>query len=178
MNIVLINGSPRPKGTSALLSDEFIKGATAKGHCINVFNAAKEELHPCIACDKCRTAANGCVFKDGMEKLNPLLLSADMVVFVTPLYYFGMSSQIKIAIDRFYANNSALRAQPKKFAVLATCGDQEDWTFDALKLHYESLGKYLNWELIGSVYAEGVYVREDIENSSYPERAYEFGSSL
>ena len=174
MNILVINGSPHVKGTSALLMEEFIRGA----HEIHVFHAAREDVHPCIACDTCRKTGNGCVFKDGMEKLNPMLADAELVVFVTPLYYFGMSAQIKAVFDRFYANNTALREQQKKTIVLATCGDTEDWTFDALKHHFEDAFRYMRWTCIGSVYALGMYVREDIEQSDYPREAYELGRSL
>ena len=118
MNILVINGSPHVKGTSTLLMDEFIRGAQEKGHETHVFHAAREDVHPCIACDTCRKTGNGCVFKDGMEKLNPMLADAELVVFVTPLYYFGMSAQIKAVFDRFYANNAALREQQKKTIVL------------------------------------------------------------
>ena len=86
MNILIINGSPHVKGTSALLMEEFIRGAQEKGHTIHVFHAAREEIHPCIACDSCRTANNGCVFKDGMEKLNPMLADAELVVHRSKRY--------------------------------------------------------------------------------------------
>lgn len=81
---------------------------------------------------------------------------------------------LKDAIDK----NGEVSLTDKDATVLATCGDQESWTFDALRLHYECIGKYLNWEPIGSVYAKGMYTREDIENSSYPQRTYKFGNSL
>lgn len=178
MNIVIINGSPHKKGTSALLMENFICGAEEKGHRVQVFDAAQEKVHPCIACDVCRSDSDGCVFKDSMETLNTMLLEADMVVFVTPLYYFGMSTQLKTVIDRFYANNAQLRASKKKAVVLATCGDTDTWTFDALKHHFEAMLTYLNWTLVGSVYALGMYVRKDIEASTFPQQAYELGRSL
>lgn len=178
MKIVIINGSPHKAGTSAVLLEQFKRGAKEKGHQVDVFDAAKEKVTPCIACDHCRTTDKGCVFKDGMEKLNPLLLDAELVVFATPLYYFGLSAQLKSVIDRFYANNSALKTAHKKTAILATCGDNESWTTDALKLHYETICSYLNWDIIDSIYAKGVYEREDIEGTEYPKLAYEMGLKL
>ncbi len=178
MNILILNGSPHPKGTSALLIEQFTKGAAEKGHTVNIFNAAKETLHPCLGCDHCRNTGNGCVYKDSMETLNPLLLEADLVVFSTPLYYFGMSAQIKMVVDRFYANNTALRENPKKALLLATCGDTDNWAMDALKSHYEAICKYLKWESLDTLLAVGMYVREDIENSEYPEKAYELGLAI
>ena len=178
MHILIIAGSPHAQGTSALLKEEFSKGAESAGHVVTCFDAAREEIHPCIGCDHCRKTSEGCVFKDGMEKLNPDLLAADLVVFVTPLYYFGMSAQIKAVIDRFYANNAALRSQKKKAILLATCGDADDWAMDALKAHYRTICGYLKWNDIGTVYAFGSYTRKDIENSDYPNEAYRLGKSL
>lgn len=178
MKILMINGSPHKMGTTALMMEKFMQGAKEAGHEINVYDAAEELVHPCIACDACRKGNDGCVFKDGMEILNPMLFQSDIVVFVTPLYYFGMSTQIKAVIDRFYANNTKLREMPKKVIVLASCGDTDDDTFGALKHHFEAIWKYLHWTQIGSVYALGMYLREDIEASNYPAQAYELGKRL
>lgn len=178
MNILMINGSPHEKGTTALLKEKFKKGALENGHTINEYDAAKELVHPCIACDSCRRGISECIFKDGMEILNPMLFQSDIIVFVTPLYYFGMSTQIKAVIDRFYANNTKLREMPKKVIILASCGDTDDDTFDAMQQHITAICKYMHWTEIGSVYALGMYVREDIEASHYPTKAYELGKSL
>ena len=178
MKILIINGSPHTDGTTALLRDKFAEGAADAGHSITTFHACKEELHPCIGCDRCRTTEDGCIYKDGMEKLNPLLLDADCVVFATPLYYFGMSAQIKMVIDRFYANNTTLRSQKKKAVLLAACGDTDSVTLDALYQHYQAVCGYLHWEDAGSVQAIGMYTRPDIEKSSYPEAARALGQSL
>ena len=178
MNILVINGSPHTRGTTALLRDKFTEGAASAGHSITTFHVCKEELHPCTGCDHCRTTENGCIYKDGMETLNPLLKNADCVVFVTPLYYFGMSSQMKMVIDRFYANNAALRSLKKKAVLLAACGDTDSWTLDTLHQHYLNICQYLHWENLGSIQAIGMYTREDIENSDYPKAAKILGQSL
>lgn len=178
MNILVVNGSPHAQGTTALLREAFEKGAVSKGHSVTTFHAARETVHPCIGCDHCRNTEDGCVYKDGMEKLNPLLLHADCVVFVTPLYYFGMSSQLKMVIDRFYANNAALREQNKKAILLAACGDADDWTLDALDAHYHMICDYLHWENAGEINALGMYTPSDLKESDYIKKAEELGRSL
>ena len=102
MKIVVVTGSPHKAGTSALLADKFIEGAQSKGHEVFRFNAAFEDIHPCRGCDAC--GMNGpCVQKDAIEeKLIQKLVDCDMIVLVTPLYYFGFSAQLKTVIDRFY----------------------------------------------------------------------------
>lgn len=178
MKILIINGSPHPHGTTALLREAFEEGAIRSGHTVTTFHAAKEELHPCLGCDHCRNTDKGCVYKDSMEKLNPELMDADCVVFVSPLYYFGMSSQIKMVIDRFYANNAALRAKNKKAILIAACGDADTWALDAMDEHYHAVCRYLNWENVGEINAIGMYTPDDLEGSEYIEAAGKLGASL
>ena len=112
MKITVITGSPHKNGTSALLVDKFIEGARKSRHDVFRFNAAFEEVKPCIGCDRC--GMNGpCIYKDSMNKLLPELLAADLVAFVTPLYYWGMTAQLKTVIDRFYSENSKLHIKKK-----------------------------------------------------------------
>lgn len=101
MHIVVITGSPHRNGTTAALADAFIEGAREAGHDIFRFDAAKEKIAPCLACEHCRTKGR-CIHDDGMQELLPVLEQAEMVVFVTPLYYFGMSAQLKSVVDRFF----------------------------------------------------------------------------
>ena len=122
MKILVITGSPHRRGTSMLLADEFSAGAEAAGHKVIRFDAASSRIEPCRACDYCRSHDTECIQKDDMVYLRDDLLEADAIAFVTPLYYFGMSAQLKRVIDRFYALNDALRT-PKRALLLATCGD-------------------------------------------------------
>ena len=100
MKIVMITGSPHRHGTSALLADAFIQGAQEAGHTVFRFDAAFQELHPCRACERCHNTDKGCIYKDGMEELNPHLLEADLVAFASPIYYYDWSAQLKLAIDQ------------------------------------------------------------------------------
>jgi multimeric flavodoxin WrbA len=173
MKITVITGSPHKNGTSALLADKFIEGAERSGHDVFRFNAAFEEVHPCIGCDRC--GMNGpCIYKDSMNKLNPKLLAADLVAFVTPLYYWGMSAQLKTVIDRFYSSNTGLHVK-KKAVLMATAYDANDWTMQALTAHYKTLLRYLGWEDVGMVLTTGCGVRSDIERTDFPNQAYRLG---
>lgn len=178
MKILVITGSPHKQGTSDLMAECFMDGAQAAGHEIFRFDAASKNIGPCIACNYCRKNNGECVQNDDMALLYSDLKSADMVVFVTPLYYFGMTSQIKRVIDRFFAINQDLKGAGKKAALLATCGDTDSWAMDALTAHYQTVCRYLEWEDTGTILAFGVYERKDIENSDYPSKAFEFGKSL
>lgn len=161
MKATIITGSPHKKGTSALLADEFIRGAREAGWETFRFDAAFEEFGPCLGCDRCGMGSAPCVQKDAMGKLLPELLESQTVALVTPLYYFGFSAQIKKVIDRFYSRTYELTGG-KKVVLLATAYDQNEWTMSALTAHYETLAKYMRWEDAGRVLAVGC--------GAYPDR--------
>lgn len=177
MKVTILTGSPHKRGTSSLLADEFIRGAQKAGWETYRFDAAFADVSPCMGCDRCGMGAAPCVQKDDMQELLPQLETSQAVAIVTPLYYFGFSAQIKQVVDRFYSCNGRL-AGGKKVFLLATAYDNNDWTMEALRIHYQMLARYLQWEDCGMVLAGGCGVRADIERSPFPEEAYRLGCSL
>ena len=79
-----------------------------------------------------------------------------MVLFVTPIYYFGMSAQLKTMIDRFYARNAALAEKHMKAAVIATAWDDNETVMKAFAAHMEALFDYLQFERCGMLLAQGL----------------------
>ena len=102
MKIMVFEGSPNKRGSSNLLATEFIHGAKAAGHLVQTVDAAHAEIHPCTGCIHCEYEGP-CVQKDEMNRIREMILDADMLVFVTPVYYSGMSAQLKTLVDRFCA---------------------------------------------------------------------------
>ena len=84
------------------MAEAFARGASRAGHAVESFDLAHANIAACLACDACRRNGGACEQKDGMLELAPRLLAADAVAFATPLYYYGMSAQLKTAIDRAY----------------------------------------------------------------------------
>ena len=124
MRIVVLTGSPRKNGNTNYLADQFIKGAKEAGHEVFRFNAATSEVHPCIGCNHCGMDGP-CVYDDDFTNiLRPEIVKADMVVFCSPMYYFGFSTQLKAVIDRFYAINGTLHTY-KKCAFLKATNTEE-----------------------------------------------------
>ena len=112
MRIVVLTGSPRKNGNSNYLAEQFIKGAKETGHDIFRFDCAFKRVEPCHACNRC--GMNGtCIYDDDFLELRPHLINADMVVFASPMYYFGLSAQLKRVIDRFYAINGHINGHYK-----------------------------------------------------------------
>ena len=176
MKILVLTGSPRKGGNSATLADHFIKGAKEAGHSIERFDAAFKKVHPCIACNSCRMDGP-CVFKDDFEFVRSHIIDADCVVFATPMYYFGISAQLKTVIDRFYAINGSIHV-PKKAVLLMTYANTAASEAVPIKSHYEVLLKYLGWTDAGQVIASGVWPVGAIAHTKYPEQAYQLGRRI
>lgn len=176
MNIVVVTGSPHQHGTSFLLADKFIEGAQSAGHNVFRFNAAFEETHPCQGCDHCGMDGD-CIYNDAIQqKLMPKMLEMDVIALITPLYYYGMSAQLKTVVDRFYSRTGRLTG--KKSILMATAYNSADWTMNALVDHYDTLARYMNWTDVGKVLAIGCGARSLIEKSPFPDQAYQLGASL
>ena len=177
MKIVVLESSPNKHGSSNLLADNFIRGAEEAGHTCKVIDAAKAKLRPCTGCIRCGYDGP-CVQKDDMEDIRREILGADMLVFVTPLYYFGMTAQLKTLIDRFCAFNGELQYRGLKSALLTVAWNSDDWTFTALETHYDTLVRYLNLRDQGRILGCGCGTGSMTSRSRYVREAYEFGKSL
>lgn len=177
MNIIVLKSSPNIHGSSNQLADAFIQGAKEAGHSVAVVNAAHVDIHPCGGCVACGYEGP-CVQKDAMEAIRSQIFNADMMVFVTPLYYYGMSAQLKILIDRFCAFNSSIQRKHMKSAMLAAAWNSDDWTFEALEVHYKTLVRYLNLEDMDTVLGRGCGTPQMTRHSRYPQAAYALGKGL
>ena len=177
MKIILLQGSPNKNGSTNILAENFSKGAKEAGHTVIRFDVADMNIHPCIGCVACGYEGP-CVQKDDNEKIREAILSADMIVFATPLYYYGMSAQLKIVTDRFCAYNSSITGKHMKSALLTVAWNSGDWTFDALESHYKTLVRYLDFEDCGMVLGRGCGSPSMTKRTKYPEMAYQLGCSL
>ena len=116
MKIAILNGSPR-NGSTAAMANAFAEGARKAGHEVEILHVGKMKIGGCLACEYCHGKGEGkCIQKDDMEQVMPAYKEADMIVFASPIYYFGMTAQITAAIQRVYAIGKPAKA--KKAALL------------------------------------------------------------
>ena len=175
--ILILSASPRKGGNSDLLCDQFAKGAEEAGHQVEKIRVQEKKISPCLACYGCR-GTGACVQKDDMEQFRRQILDGDMLVFVTPLYYYGMSAQLKILVDRFCAINSSITRKHMKSALLCAAWNADSWTFEALEAHYRTLVRYLDLDDQGTVLGRGCGTLSMTKRSRYPKLAYELGRRL
>lgn len=155
----------------------FAKGAEEAGHSVQMVDAAHADARPCTGCVRCGYEGP-CVQKDDMEKSRPRILGADMLVLAAPLYYYGMSAQVKILVDRFCAFNSSIQSKQMRSALLAVAWNGDSWTLEALESHYRTLVRYLNFQDQGMILGKGCGTPSMTQRSAYLPMAYRLGRGL
>lgn len=97
--VFIVSSTPRNNGNSDILADEFARGATEAGHSVEKVNIREIDLKYCIGCLACQKTGK-CVLNDAMNALYERVQNSDVLVFATPIYYYGMSGQLKTFLDR------------------------------------------------------------------------------
>lgn len=125
--VVIISSSPRRNGNSEALCQQFSLGAKSAGCEVEYINLNDYTIQPCIACDYCRKHNNHCFKKDDANKVIQKLIDADVWLLSTPVYFYSVSAQMKLLIDRFYAREYEIREskQRKQVYFVLTSGAPE-----------------------------------------------------
>ncbi len=153
MKILVLNGSPRPKGNTAAMITAYQTGAERAGHTVTVFDVCRMNIKGCLACEYCHTKAfRTCVQQDDMQKIYPALDQADMIVLASPIYYHGFSGQLQCAINRIYAPGYPKKL--RKAALLLSSGDKGVYD-GAIFAYRSSFIDYLHLEDMGVFTAAG-----------------------
>ncbi|RJQ49850.1 MAG: flavodoxin family protein [Nitrospiraceae bacterium] len=99
MKIVAFNGSPRKNGNTELLLREAIRGIEDAGLSVDTFSLNVMNIKPCQDCGGCNDTGI-CIYRDDMDQIADAIKSADRVVLASPIFFFSLSAQTKIMIDR------------------------------------------------------------------------------
>ena len=102
-NVLILEGSPRANGNSAILSEAFAKGAKEAGCSVEAICVARKKVAGCLGCNACYRNGGTCVQKDDMAEIREKMLAADVIVLASPIYFYSMTAQMKAVIDRTYA---------------------------------------------------------------------------
>lgn len=181
MSIILIlSGSPRKNGNSERLANAFAMGAAEAGHTVHHVRIADKPIQGCRACNTCWKTERACSFRDGFTDLEPLLEQADTLALATPVYWFGMPSQLKAAIDKLYAYTSDNCKRPlaaTRSYLLAT-GEGDQSVFGSMITMYKEIAAYLEWQNDGILTVPGVNKEGDIDSTGALKQARDMGRSV
>lgn len=176
MKVLAISSSLRIGGNSDILCDQFLKGANEVGHETKKINLARKKIGPCIGCAKC-VESRKCVQKDDMTEIIEALMNADVIVLSTPIYFYSMTGQLKIFIDRCLPGN--LEIQNKQFYYIITAAEEGK---DVAESTIVGLRGYLRClpgaKEKGIVYGMGVMEKGEILDMPAIQEAYEMGRKI
>ncbi len=176
--VLVITTSLRAKSNTDVLAQRLIAGAQDAGHEVEQISLKGKEIKFCIGCLACQKTQR-CVLKDDAVQIAEQVKNADTLVFVTPIYYYEMSGQMKTLLDRMnplYPSDYKFR----KVYLLSCAAD------DAAETPDRAVNGLQGWidcfpkaELGGALFCGGIDAPGAAADSAEAlENAYEFGKAL
>lgn len=172
--VIVISTSLRVGSNSDMLADKFTEGALHAGHDVEKISLAGKNISFCRGCLACQKLGR-CVIDDDANGIMQKVLNADVVVWATPIYYYEMSGQMKVMIDRM----NAMYPLDYKFRdvyLLTTAAENEP---EVPKRAESGLTGwtdcYPKCRLAGTLFCGGVDAPHAIEGNEKLQIAYEMG---
>jgi multimeric flavodoxin WrbA len=181
--VLVVMGSPRPKGNSTILAMEAARGAKDAGAEVETIRLAILKISPCAACDGCRKPdANGCVRKDDMTPLYDKLRAADAILIAGPVYWFSISAQVKLFMDRFYAfgAESYKPLKGKRIGIILTYADADKVVSGAANAiaSFKDAFAYVKAPIVGIVHGSADKAGEVLANKTLMTKANALGRKI
>ena len=185
--IIILKASPRENGNSAILAEQVAAGAKEAGAEVESFYLHGMDIQPCDACDACQGVADvDCVIEDDMQALYSKIREADAVVYASPVYWFTVSAQMKLFIDRCYGmggDSDEIEYHGlagKRIGVVLTYGGDDPFDAGAVNAirMFQDMFNYIPAEIVGIVYGYASDAGEIRQNEDVMEGAFELGKEL
>jgi multimeric flavodoxin WrbA len=183
--ILIVVGSPRKQGNSARLAEKVKEGAVSAGAHAEMIALHELDIQPCSACDSCQLEDEAdCILEDDMRALYPKIRGADAIVIASPIYWFAVSAQTKLFIDRgFYALGGPggwKTLANKEFAVLLVYGDSDPLSSGAINaIHaFQDAFRYIGAQKVHYLHASASQAGEINQQPAVLEQAFRIGQEL
>ncbi len=185
MKVLALLGSPRKNGNSTLLANHIILGAEAQGATVESIYLNGLNINPCQGCYACQEQdSKGCVVDDDMRDIYPKIIEADALIIASPVYWFTMSAQTKICIDRCMAlyneNHEEGQLYGKNIAIAMTYGDKDVFSSgctNALRT-FQDIFNFVGADIAGMVYGTAEEPGEIATNAELIRDAEKLGKEL
>ena len=181
--ILVLLGSPRRKGNSAILAERIAEGARAAGAAVETVYLHALAIAPCKACYACqKPKSKGCSIDDDMQPLYRKMIEADAWVIASPVYWFTMSAQLKLWMDRCLAFG-AYGKEPfegKRIALAMTYGGEDPFDsgcVNALRT-FQDAYNYVGAKIVGMVYGSAMEPGDIKANKALLKEAKALGTKL
>lgn len=185
--LLILKGSPREAGNSAMLAGQVAAGAESAGAQVESIYLHGLGIAPCDGCDGCQGALEDrCVVEDDMQDLYPLIREADAIVYASPIYWFTITAQLKAFMDRCYALSSADAPARehglagKRIGLVLTYGGDDPFDSGAINAirMFQDAFRYVSSDIVGMVYGYASGVGTVVENKELMQDACELGNKL
>lgn len=175
--IVVLAGSVRRGGNTDLLAQAFAESA-GKTHEVELVSVADYDVHPCIGCNSCYTReGHRCFQDDDMQRIYDKLKQADVLVIASPVYFYGISAQLKAVVDRLHTPMRNDFAVQKLGLILVGAAELPD-LFDPIILQYRMILRFFHLEDIGMVLVPGAKDKGDVLATDGIRQAREMGERI
>ena len=176
-NVLIISSSPRKGGNSETLAASFAKGAQEAGNRVETVYLREKQYGFCKGCFACRKLGH-CVINDDAVEIVAKMHDADVLVFVTPVYYYSVSGQLKTILDRANPIYDTDYAFTKAY-LLATAAEDEPETVEGTEKAVQGwVDCFPRCELVETVFAGGVNEAGEIAGHPALEKAYQVGKEI
>ena len=179
--ILGVIGSPRKNGNTDILVSKMLAGAKKEGAVIDVLYLNDLKIKECIGCHICWEEKQ-CPMQDDMCAIYPIIVENDIIIFGTPVYWYGPTALMKMFIDRFvYFNSPSNKTKIKnKSAVIVIPFEEENLeTAAPVITFFEKCFQYLQMNLLYKVIVPGVSQKGDVlKKVDVLNEAYEIGRKL
>jgi multimeric flavodoxin WrbA len=177
MKILALIGSPRKGSNTDILVDRVLQGAQSCGHATEKIYLYDYQIMPCLDCRRCKKDDFTCALLDGMSEIYPKLEEADLIVFGTPVYWYGPTAKMKLLIDRMRPFIASGKLKGKRGVVVTPSEEGESCCGPLMEMFRMSF-EYLGMTYAGSILAKAYERREVRDNEDDLKKAYELGASL
>jgi len=170
MKILVLNGSPHDLGNTNHMVEAFKQGAESNGHEVEVIRLKDLKIGYCEGCERCHQGIVAkCKQEDDMLEILDMIDRIDMLVFASPIVFYGLSPLMQTAISRFYTD---LRLPVKKYALLVT--SNREFVLEPVKMQYQEMVNFFEGQDLGIIHIHG---DQNSEPSSF-EKCKKFGASI
>lgn len=177
LKVLALISSPRQNGNTDLLVEKLLKGAKTKGHTTDKRYLYDYNISLCTDCRECKKGDYVCCINDEMKLFYELMESADVIVFGTPLYWYGPSAKMKMLIDRMrpFVENKKLEG---KQAIIVCPSAEGPKACEPMLDMFERMFKYIKVKLAGTVFATAYNKGAVAKNENMLDKAFNLGASL
>ena len=175
--ILVLSGSPRKNGNTDRLAASFAKGAAEMNHVVETVSVSDYTVNACTGCNSCFTReGNQCFQTDDMPRIYRKFSEADVVIIASPVYFYGISAQLKALVDRLHTpmRNSF---HVKKLGLILVGAATLPELFDSIIMQYRLILNFFHLEDAGMVLIRGAREKGDVKEDDL-KNAYLLGRSI